>query len=77
MSASSRNLWLGLVVINPIARFPRSRKACPSLAYTCVSIYIYICMCMGVSQNWGYLFGRGFPVIRIVIFRGLCWGAPL
>ena len=33
-------------------------------------------MCMGVSQNWGYLFGRGVPVIRIVVFGGLC-GVPL
>ena len=30
---------------------------------------------MGVSQNYGYLFG--VPIIRIIVFWGLYWGPPI
>ena len=30
---------------------------------------------MGVSQNYGYLFGG--PIIRIIVYWGLYWGPPI
>ena len=30
---------------------------------------------LGVSQNWGYLFG-GVPIIRTIVYWGLYWGSP-
>ena len=35
-------------------------------------IYIYI---YGISQNLGYLLG--VPIIRIIVFLGLCEGSPI